>query len=114
MQNLDGFYIDQQTIVHEKVKTQRLIEDKPLVFHANQFLRRCWNRAQFQLAQQASLVDRLNQSRTLVPVNFDCRTNDFPAKLVRLVVKWMHRKDSKQKVTKETKILFCPNLENPH
>src|SRR6516164_1378022 len=72
--------------------TTCLIENNPFVFYANQFLCRCWNRAQIQLAQQASLVDGLDKSRAFVPVDLHCRSDDFSTESVCLVVKSMHRR----------------------
>jgi hypothetical protein len=72
-------------------KTQRLIEDKALIFHANQFLYCCWKSSAVQFAQHASLVDRLDQPWPFVPVDFVCRTDDFGAEFVRLLIKWMPR-----------------------
>src|SRR5438132_14290455 len=92
MSKLDRFYLDRQTIVDGDVETQRLFKTRPLYSTRTNFLSRCRNRTQFQLASHASLVDRLDSSRAFVPHNFYCRPDDFPAELVRLVVKSMHRR----------------------
>src|SRR5215470_15021806 len=61
MQNLDSLQFNEQAVIHEEIEAQWLIKNETLVFHSNEFLRRGGNRTQFQLPQQASLVNRFYQ-----------------------------------------------------
>src|SRR5882724_1861982 len=110
MQNFDSLQLDEQTVVHEEIEAQRLIENKTFVFHANYFLRRSRDRTQFQLAQQTSFVNRFDQPWPFVSVDFDCRSDDLAAEAIRPLVQWMHRVWILQKATKETEIEICVAL----
>jgi len=57
MQSVDSLQLDEQTVVNEEVKPQRFVKNKTFVFYSNDFLRGGRNRTQFELPQQASLVN---------------------------------------------------------
>jgi len=106
MQCFNCLQLHEQTVIDEDVKAQWFIEDKSLVFDANYFLRDARNRSQFQLTQQTSFIDRLDQSWSLISVHFDGCSNDLTTNFVRLIVEWdTRRKAVEQKATKRTKIL---------
>jgi hypothetical protein len=82
-----------------EIEAQRLMKNQALVFHADYFPRHCGNRTQFQFAQQASFVNRFDQPRSLVRVDFDRRSDDLVAEVVRFLICWMREEKLLQKAT---------------
>jgi hypothetical protein len=102
---LSALEFQQQTILHQNVETQSLVEHQPFVFDSHcSLINRCYL-SKAQLVHQAPLVNAFQQARPYNPMNFNRGANDSVAQLIGPFVTRMHQ-DFLQKVTKETKKNF--------
>ncbi len=67
---------DQNAPFDQNIEAERLLSSKTLVVNSNKALGFGLNLADFQLSEQAPLIDRLDQARALVFVDFDRRRDD--------------------------------------
>lgn len=87
----DGLRLDHDPAFNEHIEARRCIAEKTFAGELPQFLMGRAEVAQFEFAEMASLVDRLGESRSFVPMNLNCSGNDVPGKTVGLREKRVHR-----------------------
>ena len=90
MNFLDGLCFNEKAGIHERVKLQWFLSLEILISNDHRFLGGHVVATQFQLFAEAPEVNRFEQSRPFVLVNFNRRTNNIMGNRGRLLVKRMH------------------------
>jgi len=87
---LDGFHLDQEASLDEKVVSEFLLFGKAFIRNDYSSLRFTGETAELKFLRQAPFINRFDQSRSLVAMDFNRRSDHRFSKCRRLLEGWVH------------------------